>query len=47
MTNTGMFEDAKDYFFKNKKNLDSIEGIWYDAASTMTMRQTLANKTFK
>ena len=35
-------EAAKDYFFKNKENLDPIEGIWHDAESTVTMRQTSA-----
>jgi len=35
-------EAAKDYFFKNKKSLDPIEGIWYDAESSVTMRQTSA-----
>ena len=35
-------EDAKEYFFKNRKNLDPIEGIWYDAKSNIKMRQTSA-----
>ena len=35
-------EEAKDYFFKNKESLDPIEGIWYDAKSTVDMRQTSA-----
>ena len=35
-------EDAKEYFFKNRKNLDPIEGIWYDAESNIKMRQTSA-----
>ena len=29
-------------FFKNRKSLDPIEGIWYDAKSTVDMRQTSA-----
>ena len=35
-------EEAKDFFFKNRKSLDPIEGIWYDAESTVDMRQTSA-----
>ena len=35
-------ESAKEYFFKDRKNLDPIEGIWYDADSTMEMRGTYA-----
>ena len=35
-------EEAKNFFFKNRKTLDPIEGIWYDAKSTVDMRQTSA-----
>ena len=35
-------EAAKDHFFKNRESLDPIEGIWYDAESTMSMKGTYA-----